>query len=263
MHLGGNPVDMGSLVSLLEGRGIGIVEDCAHAHGSRYKGKRVGTRGDAGTFSFQASKVLTAGEGGAVVCGDGPLAERIYSISDCGRRRGGYFYSHFEYGSNCRMPELGAALLRSQLKKFPSQHKLRNENAKYLSDRLNSVDGIRVMRPTAGAEELGYYVFPFLVDPAKFGGVTKEGFSRELNDAGIPTDDPYPPLHTLACFRGSALRKGVDYSKANWVGGKTADKSFPNAVSVHSRSVQLAHNVLLAERGMLDYVVERVEKLRR
>jgi dTDP-4-amino-4,6-dideoxygalactose transaminase len=75
-----------------------VIEDCAHAHLSRYKGKYVGNWGDVGTYSFQASKVLTSGEGGAIVCNDDKLAEAIYSVADAGRQAGEWFYSHFSYG---------------------------------------------------------------------------------------------------------------------------------------------------------------------
>jgi dTDP-4-amino-4,6-dideoxygalactose transaminase len=262
VHLGGNPVDMRRLLSLAAGRGIGVIEDCAHAHGSRYRGRRVGCWGDAGTFSFQASKVLNAGEGGAVVSRDERLADRIYTLSDCGRRRGEYFYSHFEYGSNCRMSEFEAALLRTQLAKFPAQHRLRNENARYLAARLNSIEGIEVMKPTDGAEELGYYIFPFVFDPAVFGGVTKEEFARRLGEAGIPTDDPYPPLHSLDCFKSAAPRGGIDYSRANWGGEKSSDLRFPVASGVYRRSVQLAHTVLLAGRNEIDCVAGCVEAMK-
>jgi len=258
VHLGGNPVDMEGLGAIAEKHGLHVIEDCAHAHGSRYRGRRVGSWGDAGTFSFQASKVLTAGEGGAVVCGGRELADRIYTLSDCGRKKGEYFYSHYEYGSNCRMPELEAALLRTQLARFPDQHRLRNENARYLSSALNSIEGVRVMRPTEGAGELGYYILPFVFDPAKFGGITKDAFSRKLNEAGIPTDDPYPPLHSLHCFKNSALRRGIDYSNANWGGAKSDDRNFPVVSDVYKRSVQLAHNVLLGGREELDYVADCV-----
>jgi dTDP-4-amino-4,6-dideoxygalactose transaminase len=223
----------------------------------------VGSWGDAGAFSFQASKLLTAGEGGAVVTRDERLADRLYTLSDAGRRKGGYFYSHFEHGSNCRMSEFEAALLRTQLAKFPAQHGLRNENARYLAARLGSIEGVEVMKPTEGADELGYYLFPFTFDPAAFGGITKEGFARGLEEAGVPTDDPYPPLHGLDCFRTRALRRGIDYSNANWGGEKSSDAYFPVASGVHRRSVQLAHTVLLAGRRELDYVADCVEKIKR
>jgi len=258
VHLGGNPVEMDRLCSKALKKGLKVVEDCAHAQGSRYRGKRLGNWGDAGTFSFQASKVLTAGEGGAIVCNDDALAKRIYSVSDCGRKPGKYFYSHFEYGTNYRLPELSAALLRSQLKKLPAQHSLRNENARYLAERLNEIEGIRVMRPTDGAEEIGYYIYPFIFDPSKFGNITKEGFERRLNENGIPTDDCYPPLHRLACFRDVLLMKGIDYSQANWGRNKSDDARFPVVSDVYERSIQLPHYVLLAGREKLDYIAETV-----
>jgi dTDP-4-amino-4,6-dideoxygalactose transaminase len=258
VHLGGNPVAMDRLCEIASRHGLKLIEDCAHAQGSRYLGKRVGNWGDAGTFSFQASKVLTAGEGGAVVCNDDGLAERIYGISDCGRRSGDYFYAHHEYGANYRMSEFLAALLRSQLKKFPGQHVCRNENARLLRSMLDAIDGVTVMKPTDGAQELGYYIYPFLLEPSKVGGKGKQRLERALREGGIPTDDCYPPLHRLGCFRDVRLRKGMDYSGANWGGGKSDDARFPVVSDVYERSIQLPHYVLLADRGGLEYIAERV-----
>jgi len=87
VHLGGNPVEMDKLMDIAEKNNLKVVEDCSHAHGSKYKGKYVGNWGHAGTFSFQASKVLTAGEGGAIITNDSQLADVMYSISDCGRKK--------------------------------------------------------------------------------------------------------------------------------------------------------------------------------
>ncbi|MHA1997178.1 MAG: DegT/DnrJ/EryC1/StrS family aminotransferase, partial [Promethearchaeota archaeon] len=85
VHLGGMPCDMKHIMEIAVKHDLKVVEDCAHAHGSRFKGKRLGNWGDCGTFSFQASKVLASGEGGAIVCNDDGLADQIYSVSDCGR----------------------------------------------------------------------------------------------------------------------------------------------------------------------------------
>ena len=262
VHLGGNPVAMDRLCELASIHGLRVIEDCAHAQGSRYRGKRVGSWGDAGTFSFQASKVLTAGEGGCIVCNDDTLAERIYCISDCGRRPGKYFYAHYEYGTNYRMSEFLAALLRSQLKKLPAQHEMRNKNARYLMRLLNGIDGIRVMKPTEGTDEMGYYIYPFLFSPSRFGGITKEELKKILNEAGIPIDDCYPPLHSLACFRDIQLRKGIDYTGANWGGDKSDDSFFPVVSDVYTRSIQLPHYVLLAGQKPLDYIADCIRKLR-
>lgn len=262
VHLGGNPVEMDKLMEIAEKHGLAVVEDCAHAHGSRYKGKRLGNWGDAGTFSFQASKVLTSGEGGAIICNDEDLADMIYSVGDCGRKKGEYFYDHFRYGTNYRMSEYQGAVLRPQLRKFPEQHKLRNKNAQFFMEKLNQIDGIRVMKPTPGAEELGWYVYPIVFEPEKFGGLTKSEFYKKLNDSGIPTDDCYPPLHGLDCFINIDLRKGIDYSNANWGGRKSKNENFPVVSDIYSRSVEFPQEMLLASQKKLDTVVDFIKTLK-
>ncbi|MHA1459811.1 MAG: DegT/DnrJ/EryC1/StrS family aminotransferase [Promethearchaeota archaeon] len=262
VHLGGNPVNMGHLMALAVNYNLKVVEDCAHAHGSEFKGKKVGNWGDAGTFSFQASKVITSGEGGAIICNNSELADNIYSYIDCGRKKNEYFYKHFSYGTNYRMTEYQAAILRVQLKKFPDQHKLRNDNAQYLMKKLNEIDGIKTMIPTTGTTTLGWYVFPILFEPKKFGGLTKSKFYKKLNKSGIPTDDCYPPLHSLDCFKYNNLKKGIDYSYANWGGEKSNNVHFPIVSDVYSRSLEFPQEILLASRDKLNDVIEFIKSLK-
>ncbi|TXT62066.1 MAG: Glutamine--scyllo-inositol transaminase [Promethearchaeota archaeon] len=262
VHLGGNPVEMDKLVEIADQYELAIVEDCAHAQGSRFKGKRVGNWGDAGTFSFQASKVLTSGEGGAIICNDDDLADTIYSIIDCGRMKNQYSYAHFVYGTNYRMSEFLAALLRTQLSKFPDQHIRRNEHARYFADKLNEIKGLRTMKPTPGTEELGWYVFPIVFEPEKFNELTKIAFYKKLNRNGIPTDDCYPPLHSLQCFKDINLRKGIDYSMANWGGHKSDDSNFPIVSDIYSRSVEFPQYMLLSEKEKLVKVVDFIASLK-
>lgn len=261
VHLAGNPVEMDALIDIAQEKDLFVIEDCAHAHGSRYKGKRLGNWGDAGAFSFQASKVLTAGEGGAVICNSDDLAQKIYSYTDCGRKEGSYFYKHYSYGTNYRMTEYQAAVLLAQLKKFPNQHDLRNSNAKYLMQELNKIDGIRVMKPTLGTTELGWYIYPIIFEPEKFGGMTSSEFYKKLNRAGIPTDNCYPPLHGLDCFREFNLKKGIDYSKANWGGSKSADTNFPVVSDIYSRSIEFPQEILLSTKEKLNEIVDFIKSL--
>ena len=263
VHLGGNPVEMDKLMELARKHDLKVVEDCSHAHGAAFKGKFVGNWGHAGTFSFQASKILTAGEGGAIITNDDALADLIYSISDCGRKKDQYFYKHFIYGTNYRMTEYQAAVLLEQMKKFPAQHKLRNENAMYFMDKLNAIDGIRVMKPTPGTEMLGWYVYPIVFEPDKFGGITKIEFYKKLNRNGIPTDDCYPPLHGLDCFKNIKLRKGIDYSDANWGDSKSNDKNFPIVSDIYKRSIEFPHELLLASQDRLDFIVDFIKTLKK
>ena len=261
VHLAGNPVEMDALIEIAHENDLFVVEDCAHAHGSRYKGKRLGNWGDAGAFSFQASKVLTAGEGGAIICNSDDLAQKIYSYTDCGRKEGAYFYKHYSYGTNYRMTEYQAAVLLAQLKKFPKQHDLRNSNAKYFMQELNKIDGICVMKPTLGTTELGWYVYPIIFEPEKFEGMTKSKFYKKLNRAGIPTDDCYPPLHGLDCFKDFNLKKGIDYSKANWGGNKSEDTNFPVVSDIYSRSIEFPQEILLSSQEKLKEIVDFIKSL--
>ena len=263
VHLAGNPVEMDALIEIANKFNLHVIEDCAHAHGSRYKGKRVGNWGDAGTFSFQASKVLTGGEGGAIICNSKDLADKIYSYSDCGRIINGYGYKHDTYGTNYRMTEYQAAVLRAQLQKFPPQHELRNKNAKYLMEQLNQIEGIKVMKPTPGTTEMGWYVYPIVFEPDKFNGLTKSNFYKKLNRAGIPTDDCYPPLHGLNCFKNIALKKNIDYSQANWGNIKSDDKNFPVVSDIYTRSVEFPHEILLASKDQLDLIVKFIVSLKK
>lgn len=262
VHLGGNPVELDRLLEIANKNDLFIIEDCAHAHGSRYKGKRVGNWGVAGTFSFQASKIITSGEGGAIICNSDDLADIIYSYIDCGRKKNGYSYAHYSYGTNYRLGELHAALLRKQLEKFPEQHKLRNKNAQYFGNKLNEIDGIRTMKLTPGTEECGYYVYPIVFDPSHFGEITKKVFNKKLNNNGIPTDDCYPPLHRLDCFKNIDLKKGIDYSRANWGEERSNDKNFPVVSDIYSRSIEFPHETLLASKKKLDWIVEYIKSLK-
>jgi dTDP-4-amino-4,6-dideoxygalactose transaminase len=262
VHLGGNPVEMDALNEIARKYELYVIEDCAHAHGSRYKGKRLGNWGDAGAFSFQASKVLTAGEGGAITCNSDNLAQKIYTYIDCGRKPNAYAYKHYSYGTNYRMTEYQAAVLLSQLKRFPDQHKLRNTNARYLMKELNKIDGLKVMKPTPGTSELGWYIYPIIFEPEKFGGLSKSQFYKNFNRRGIPTDDCYPPLHSLDCFRNISLKKGIDYSKANWGGKKSEDKHFPIVSDIYSRSIEFPQEILLASKQKLDEIIEFIKSLK-
>jgi dTDP-4-amino-4,6-dideoxygalactose transaminase len=103
VHMGGHPADLDRLVEIARKYNLALVEDSSHAHGSEWRGRKVGAIGDIGTFSFQASKLMTAGEGGIILTNREDLERLARSIHDCGRMPGEWFYAHFIYGSNYRL----------------------------------------------------------------------------------------------------------------------------------------------------------------
>jgi dTDP-4-amino-4,6-dideoxygalactose transaminase len=115
VHMGGHPADLDRLTKIASEHNPALVEDSSHAHGSKWRGGRVGTFEFAGTFSFQSSKLMTAGEGGMIITNDDEVERLARSVHDCGRMPGEWFYSHCIYGSNYRLSEWQSAVLSAQL----------------------------------------------------------------------------------------------------------------------------------------------------
>jgi dTDP-4-amino-4,6-dideoxygalactose transaminase len=121
VHMGGHPADLDRLTKIASEHNIALVEDSSHAHGSEWRGGRVGTFEFAGTFSFQSSKLMTAGEGGMIITNDDEVERLARSVHDCGRMPGEWFYSHCIYGSNYRLSEWQSAVLSAQLARLSEQ----------------------------------------------------------------------------------------------------------------------------------------------
>jgi dTDP-4-amino-4,6-dideoxygalactose transaminase len=142
VHFGGAIADMDQLAPLAADRGLALIEDAAHAHGSEWRGRRAGSLGLAGSFSFQNSKVMTAGEGGMLTTNDAAFAERTWSIMDQGRKPDGGWFHHYLLGSNYRITGLQAAVLLAQLERLPEQNCRRTRNAALLRAVLADVPGL-------------------------------------------------------------------------------------------------------------------------
>lgn len=189
VHFGGLMAQMDRFAELNAGFGIRIFEDAAHAQGSEWKGKRAGSLGEFGSFSFQNGKVMTSGEGGIVITNDEELAEEMRSFANIGRRKdGASFYHHYTLGTNFRMTAFQAAVLVAQLERLPSQIELRTKNAQILREELSDVKGLEFQKLPEEATAHSYYL---LTGWAK----NRDAFCEKLTEAGIPNTPFYP--HTL------------------------------------------------------------------
>jgi dTDP-4-amino-4,6-dideoxygalactose transaminase len=199
VHIAGHPADLDRLTSLCATRGLALVEDCAHAHGSTWNGRMVGTFGAAGSYSFQASKLMTGGEGGAVVATSSDVLARVRSFADCGRRPGEWYYSHFVLGGNYRMTEWQGAVLLAQLERFEEQAARRDRNSAYLNAELATIPGVRPQRRDPRCGRQGNYCYVVRLDAAEF-GAGREAVRLALGAEGIPLTMAYPPIHRLDVF---------------------------------------------------------------
>ncbi|MCX6222262.1 MAG: DegT/DnrJ/EryC1/StrS family aminotransferase [Bacteroidia bacterium] len=219
VHFAGMACDMDQIVSIAKAHGLRVIEDACHGHGAEYKGKKLGSIGDAGCFSFQSSKNLTSGEGGIVVTNDDGLYQMMNSLRNVGRVEGGAWYEHHYAGCNYRITQIQAVLLSSQLKRLEEQTAKRHANGTYLNELLSQIDGITPLTRGLGETVHSYHIYIFKYDQSKFNGLSKVEFAKMLAAEGVPCFMGYPeplykqPLFQKKNFMCYAIPETVDYSK--------------------------------------------------
>jgi dTDP-4-amino-4,6-dideoxygalactose transaminase len=214
VHMGGHPADLDRLQQIAKRKRLKLIEDSAHAHASEWRGQRVGTFGVAGTFSFQSSKLITAGEGGIIISNDDKFEVQARSVHDCGRMPGEWFYSHFIYGSNYRLSEWQGAILNVQLSRLDEQTKRRHQNSRLLDRLLREIPGITPQKLDERCTRNGQYAYIFHMNKKEFAGLSTERFIEAMNAEGIPNQASYPPLHKLHMFRNGQYRKRLSGKQA-------------------------------------------------
>jgi len=207
VHLGGYPCEMDRIMQVADKHGLLVVEDCAQSHGSEYKGKLTGTWGHAGSFSFEISKLMTAGEGGMSITSDSRLGDAVHGF--CGEA-GAQFEKAFakprkSIGWNYRMTEMQAALLLGQLGRLDAQKQARMRSALYLNEELAKIDGIEPLEIHPG-QNFFSYLFKYEKEPFK--GASKRTFLRAMTEEGML-------LFSSASHQAPAYRSGYFHSAVN------------------------------------------------
>lgn len=260
VHFAGQACDMDRIMEIARKHNLVVIEDAAHAHGGEYKGKKLGSIGHAGSFSFQSSKNLNAGEGGMVVTNDEKLYDIMNSLRNVGRVKGGQWYEHHYIGCNYRITQFQAALLSQQLLRLDKQTRLRDENGKYLSKLLESVDGIRPLTRGHGETLHTYHLYIFRYDKSKFNGLSKKEFSEMLAAEGVPCFMGYPkpiyqqPLFQKKNFMCYAIPETVDYSNVHC------------PVAEHAcceEAIWILQHAMLGTKEDMQQFVEAIEKIKR
>jgi dTDP-4-amino-4,6-dideoxygalactose transaminase len=258
VHIAGQPADMDAILSIGQKYGLHVVEDACQAWGAEWRGHRVGALGNLGAFSFQASKNITAGEGGIVVTNDDQLEERVWSLHNVGRRKGGLWYEHVRMGGNYRLTEWQAAILLAQLERADELAERRQRNALYLSEALREIPGIHPLKVDPRVTRHVWHLFIFRYDRTAFGGLPREEFLEALNAEGIPATPGYVPLN-----ESPALLEGLERVRAF-----REDVPAPRACPVAHRlctqeAVWLTQNMLLGEVDDMVDIVNAVAKIQR
>lgn len=201
VHLAMRFAEMDALLELAARHDLILIEDCAHAHGGRYKGRGAGSMGDAGCFSFQSSKLMTAGEGGAVITSRLEYFELIQSIVNCGRASATDHFGMRVTGSNYRITEFQAALLVGQLEALPELAARRAANARLLDAALQRIPHFRPLPPQPAVTREAIYCYVFRYRPEE-GNAPRDLVAAALEAEGIPCDGRfYEPVYRSDLFR--------------------------------------------------------------
>jgi len=261
VHMGGHPADLDRLAAITSKHGLALVEDCAHAHSSEWRGIKVGSIGIAGTFSFQASKLMTAGEGGIITTADAAFERAARSVHDCGRLPGKWFYDHFSYGSNYRLSEWQGAILRVQLSRAAEQTRRRFANAKLLAGLLAKIEGITPQALDPRCTHNGHYAFIYHWDARFFGGIPRARYIEALKAEGIAEQASYPPIHALDLFKDPKGYEGRIGSEHSGRLRAVMEGRFPNTDRAAWETVWLPQTALLGDTEDMNEVAAAVRKI--
>ena len=257
VHLGMRMADVDRLTEICRKHGLALLEDCAHAHGARWRDRGAGSFGAAGSFSFQTTKLMAAGEGGIVVTNDEAILDRLFALVNCGRQRPERLQDHSVIGHNYRMTDLQAALLETQLSRLDEQHHKRNDNASHLDNLLQEVEGLV---PLARDERLTHpavYQYVLRYDASRFEDLPREAVVAALNAEGIPCDGRF-----YECLTYSELLPHDPARYPEWSAREQA--RCPNAErAAWDEAIWIPHQVLLDEAAEMIRLPEALEKIRR
>lgn len=262
VHLGFRFADMDRLMEVAARHDLFVLEDCAHAHGGRWRSfnqteKGAGSIGHAGSFSFQTSKLMTAGEGGIVITSDIDLADQVIRLANCGRPPRRETRGEPVLGHNYRMTEFQAAVLLVQLERLDEQTELRERHTRRLEEGLRQIAGLTLLPRDERITRQASYHYVFKFDSAQFGGIHRNAFVAALNAEGVPCDGRfYEAVYKSSLFEFAAERYPA------WAQARR-DFNCPVAERAgYEESVWLPHQLFLGPSEDVDDVLTAIAKIK-
>lgn len=264
VHIYGLPVNMDKVNEVAKQNNIKVIEDACQAWLGEYRGKRLGTLGDLGCFSFQNSKNLPTGEGGAILGNDHALMDRCYSFHNCGRpyRSVKATSDYPSRGSNRRMQQMQALILLSQMKRIEKDAEIRLENARYLDRKLKDIPGIYPAKFVEGENRSAYHMYPFRFVSNEFGDVSRENFMKALHAEGIPCSPGYGKQNQDGLIEEALTSKGYrrlfsEKRLKTW----REENQLPGNDQLAEEAVLFYQSMLLGDQSDMDDIVDAITKI--
>ena len=266
VHMGGVPADLDKIVAIAQKHKLPIIEDCCQAPGSEWKGKKVGSYGVGGAFSFQSSKNLNTGEGGAVTTNDSDFHKACYAFHHQGETGNAATFGTGigTRGTNARMTEWQSRILLAQMTRFQEQDKKRTENAYYLNSMFKDVKGIYPAKYYAGTTNVSHHLYMYRYDKKHFAGMSRSRFQEAMRAEGISTNpgygrldtDPYVARlaanpHFLKIYGEKTMKQWLERIKC------------PQNVKLADEALWLGQTMLLGSKQDMEKIVEAVRKIQK
>ena len=255
--------DMDVILDVAKKHKLPVIEDACQAHLAEWKGRKVSGLGDLGCFSFQASKNLNSGEGGAVLSSNEDLINRCRGFHNNGNVYGSGF-SYTGAGCNLRMTEFQAALLLQQLTRLEGQSQVRERNAKHLTAQLNEIRGITPARQYEGCTRNAYHLYMFRYNREQFHNVPKQTFVKALGAEGIPCYGGYTPLNKSAALLNTINGKAYRYIyKAKELDQYQERNECPVNDRLCDEAIWIPQTALLGDTESMDHIAMAIRKIQK
>ena len=263
VHLGMRFADIDEILRIAAKHKLKVIEDCAHAHGGMWKGKGAGSMGDVGCFSFQSSKLITSGEGGAVITNNLEYMELVQSYINAGRASLTDKFHHRIIGFNYRMGEFQAAVLCAQLDGLPEQAATRERAMKRLEGKLKNTEAIGLLKPDPRITRLAPYGYVLKYFPQKAREIPRAEFVAALQEEGVPCDGLfYEPVYRSSLFPLDP----ADFPALSWGREKPLDLrtmySCPESErAAYHEAVWFPHQLFLGGDQDVDAIADAIHKV--
>ena len=270
VHILGLPCDMVHIMSIAKKHQLTVIEDTCQAPLAEINHQKVGTFGLAGCFSFQNSKNIAIGEGGAIVSNDEAYMDRCYSYHNLGFpfgvTTGSVSAGSIIQGSKVRFTEYQAAIGLAQLTRLEAQTQTRNERAAYLSTMLKTIKGIQPYRLYPSVTRAAFHLFPFRYNPSEFKGLSRAHFLQALQAEGVPCTSGYTTLNTQAflqeTFQSKHFKKLYSSSELNYA-QYMAQNQCPLNDQLCQEAVWFTQNLLLGSKEDMELILNSIQKIQR
>ncbi|MDD3910403.1 MAG: DegT/DnrJ/EryC1/StrS family aminotransferase, partial [Proteiniphilum sp.] len=271
VHILGLPCDMERIMKIARKHDLLVIEDACQAWMAEINGKKVGTFGNAGCFSFQNSKNMAIGEGGAIISDDDNFMDRCYSYHNYGNPYGSTAgqigAGTVMIGTKLRITEYQAAIGLAQMTRLVEQTNQRNDNASYLRSKIEAIPGIMPYKLYKNVTKAAYHLFPFRYNKEHFKGLSRTEFLNALRAEGVPCSSGYSELNKMPylknAFESKYYQKFYPKERLNYDKYAEENKCPLNEKLCNEEAVWIPQNVLLGTKKEMDNIATAIGKIQR